>query len=82
MSKPRTLSHPLTPVDPPSSAVAALGYDSERQELHARFNTSHTTYVYEGVSPSDFAALQTAGSIGKHFNAVIKPGRKFRKEEP
>ncbi len=72
-------NHSWTPVV--STSVSAYAYDPETKELRVRFNTSHTAYVYEGVSRDMFQGLTTAGSVGGYVNQVIKPQHTVRKEE-
>ena len=71
---PRPELHPVE-----STAVAAVGYDEARQELYVRFKgTSDGTYVYAGVSPSEYRGLLEADSIGGYVNTEIKPRHTYR----
>lgn len=54
-----------------SSAIAAVEYEAETEELTVEFH-SRGTYVYHGVSMTDYIALVTAGSIGRYFNEFIQ----------
>lgn len=60
-----------------SSNVECVGYDDGAAELHVRFLTSATTYVYQGVPPDLHEALMAAVSKGTFMNTVIKPGYSF-----
>lgn len=66
----------MTPVQ--SSNLSALGYDPVTRELHAQFKTGGT-YVYEGVSQDEMAALMASPSKGSHLAARIKGRYKHRK---
>ncbi len=77
----RHSSHPAwVPVS--SSAISALAYNEEAQELFVRFAPSGTEYVYSNVTVAQNAALVAAPSLGKHFNAEIKHTHTFRKLVP
>lgn len=54
-----------------SSNVDAVGYDSDKQQLHVRYKNGGT-YAYHGVSPEKHIALMGAPSIGKHLHDHIK----------
>ena len=56
-----------------SSNIAKIGYDVRDQELHVEF-TNGARHAYQGVAPSDYAALAGAESVGKHFHAAIRNG--------
>jgi hypothetical protein len=58
-----------TPVS--SSSLHAVGYDADASVLEIEF-VSGSIYQYDGVPQSEFDALMSAGSKGKHFNASIK----------
>lgn len=62
-----------------SSAIEALAYAPETEELFIRFKPSGTEYVYEHVTASEHTALTTAGSLGQCFNVTIKPHKQFHK---
>lgn len=54
-----------------SSNVAKVGHNPETNDLHVHFkNGGH--YVYSGVSPSQYADLVGAKSIGSHLHSIIK----------
>ncbi|HEY1806029.1 MAG TPA: KTSC domain-containing protein [Terracidiphilus sp.] len=60
-----------------SSNIQAVGYDPQAKEMHVQFSSG--TYVHEGVSPEQHAALMAAPSKGKHYHAHIKGKFKHRK---
>lgn len=55
-----------------SSIISHVGYDPAMNELRIRF-TRGGEYLYKGVSQEEHAALMAAESIGKHFQAHIRP---------
>jgi hypothetical protein len=65
-----------------SSNVEAVGYDAAARELHVRFKSGPTVYVYEGVAPEQHQALIAADSIGSHLHRHIKGRHGFRRIEP
>lgn len=54
-----------------SSDVAAWGYDPVEGQLQIQF-TNNRIYVYENISPDDFAVLSNSPSKGKAFWALIR----------
>jgi hypothetical protein len=56
-----------------SRSLRQIGYDAETRELHVRFKTSATRYIYEDVPPEVFDRLMAAESKGAFVNAEIKP---------
>jgi hypothetical protein len=62
-----------------SSAISAISYDEQNQTLAVRFLPSGAEYEYANVTAAEHTGLTTAGSIGKYFNAVIKPTHEFTK---
>ena len=60
----------LQPVN--SSVLAAVGYDSDRRVLEARF-CSGRIYHYFEVPQSVFNKVLVAASVGQYFNRTIKP---------
>lgn len=68
----------LNPVQ--SSMISAIGYDPDSETLAVKFVATGDTYHYSHVSEDDYAALCSADSVGKYFNAHIKgkrPGNKL-----
>ncbi len=61
-----------------SSALTAIAYTEQAEELFVRFPNG-TVYCYSNVTVSQHAALVAAPSLGKHFNAEIKHTHPFRK---
>lgn len=55
-----------------SSNIAAIGHNAEQARLHVQFN-SGATWVYLGVERETYEQMLKAESVGKFFNAVIKP---------
>ena len=55
-----------------SSNIAAIGHDAEMARLYVRFNNG-AEWRYLGVEVETFQAMQKAESVGKFFNAFIKP---------
>ena len=70
------LQVPLSKVD--SSMIHRLGYEANKREMHAKFNTGKR-YKYRNVSPRTYARLKSAESIGTHFNEHIKDKYRFEK---
>lgn len=56
-----------------STALSAIGYDRRRRVLEARFRSTGRIYHYFDVPASEFQKLLAAPSIGRHFNAHIRP---------
>ena len=61
----------LRPVED-SSAIAALGYDDEAEELYVQW-AGGDVYVYSGVPPMVYKILLREESKGGYLNRVIKP---------
>jgi KTSC domain len=61
-----------------SDALAAVWYSETRQTLRATFRESGRTYVYEDVTPQEYAELMAAESKGAWFNAHIRDSHRFR----
>lgn len=55
-----------------SSNVECVGYDGETAELHVRFRSSPTIYVYQGVAADVFDRLMIAPSTGIFINQEVK----------
>jgi hypothetical protein len=66
----------LVPVE--SSAVEAVGYDADQQELWVRF-TGGAVYAYVDVPEDTHRALLAADSIGTFVNHEIKPHHRYRR---
>jgi len=62
-----------------SEALSFVRYDEKKRELFAIFRGHKSRrYVYEGVSPEEYAALMRADSQGAWFNTHIRDRHKFR----
>ena len=61
----------------PSSAIRRYAYDERCRELTVGY-VGGGDYVYVGVPPEVFAALQAAPSKGVYVNTMIKPRFAFR----
>ena len=55
-----------------SKMIAQIGYDEETQVLGIQF-ASGAIYEYDSIPPEEHEALLNSPSVGKHFNAHIKP---------
>jgi KTSC domain len=67
-------------VDVESSCLCSVGYCSDSRVHEVEF-ASGCVYRHEGVSLEAHAALMAAQSLGRSFNASIKPhfdGRRVR----
>jgi hypothetical protein len=60
-----------------SSNIFAIGYDTDKSELHIKFNTG-AEYAYFGVAKDTFDNLMDAPSKGKFFAAEIKGKYEYR----
>ncbi len=59
----------------PSKMLAAIGYNSQTQELVAQFQSNGTFYLYQGVPEGVFVRVITNPiSIGAAFNEFIRGG--------
>lgn len=65
---------PVTMIPVKSSNIAKIGYDALALQLNVEFENGKT-FGYKYVSSRDFDKLICANSVGKHFNALIKPNR-------
>lgn len=54
-----------------SSLIKAVGYDSEKEELHVQFHKGDI-YVYRGVTRPVYDAMMEAPSVGHFFLANVK----------
>ena len=70
------MSVEMKPVE--SSNVAAIGHDSDADELHVQFR-SGATHVYGGVDAEKHQELLDAPSIGSHLSRVIRINHPSRK---
>ena len=64
-----------------SSAIAAIGYDEDREVLEVEF-TSGTAYRYLRVSLDVFESFLAARSKGRFFNKRIKDAYPWELIEP
>lgn len=62
-----------------SRNVESVGYDAETAELHVRFRSSPTIYVYQGVSLDVYDRLMIAPSKGGFINQEVKNSYPFYK---
>jgi KTSC domain len=69
----------MTPVE--SKMLHSVGYDAEKQELHARFAENGPLYVYHDVPPEAHAALMQAESKGRYFLGRIKGAYKHTRHD-
>ena len=67
----------LQPVE--SNAISHVGYDPASQTLTIRFKASGATHQYQGVPQDAYQALTSAESIGKYFQANIRPNFKSQR---
>jgi KTSC domain len=64
-----------------SSLLSAIGYNPANAEFLAQFN-SGTLGGYTPTSQEEFETVLASPSVGKAFNSMIKPTKKYRKVEP
>lgn len=65
----------MTPVA--STSIAEVGYDPVFRDLHVRYHSSSTYYIYRGVPPHVFTRLMAAPSKGEFVNAEVKGHYEF-----
>lgn len=65
----------------PSTVIRSFDYRADARELEVIFVTGRR-YVYCEVPPQAAAALRSAFSKGRHFNAHVRDHYPFRKLEP
>ena len=65
----------------PSTAIAEIGYDHERERLTVTFVTGRI-YEYVDVPPEVAASFQSAFSKGTFFNNYIRDRYDFRELTP
>jgi hypothetical protein len=61
-----------------SSELRSVGYDISASVLEAEFHSGEV-YQYFDVPPEFVLALLEAASIGRYFNAHIRPKFRFEK---
>jgi hypothetical protein len=62
-----------------SKSLSFVRYDEKKRELFANFRGHKPRcYIYEDVSPEEYAALMQADSKGAWFNAHIRDKHRFR----
>jgi hypothetical protein len=61
-----------------SEALTAVWYSESRRTLRVTFRESGRTYVYEDVTPQEYADLMSADSKGAWFNSHIRDSHSFR----
>ena len=54
-----------------SSLIKAVGYDSEKEELHVQFHKGDE-YVYRGVPQAIAMSFERSPSVGRYFLNNIK----------
>lgn len=62
-----------------SSNVESIGYDPVAMELHVRYLSSPTVYVYTGVPDLIYDALMAAPSKGSFIGREVKGTYPFEK---
>lgn len=60
-----------------SKLLSSIGYDEASQTLEVQFAKSGAVYQYRDVSPSIYAQLVAADSLGSHFLSHIKDNHAF-----
>ena len=58
---------------PDSSCFSAIGYCAVRELLAVRFRSGGPVYLYAGVTPEVWEDFSSASSLGRYYNAWIKP---------
>lgn len=61
----------------PSSAITAVHYDQDHEQLTVKF-TSDRIYRYFDVPPRVATGFQHAGSLGNYFNTRIRDRYRFQ----
>ena len=59
-----------------STCCSFAAYDRDKETLKLTYHNG--TYTYYDVSPTEFAALVSGGSVGRYVNSVIKGHRFLR----
>ena len=57
---------------PNSTCFSKIGYNEDKEILVVTFRSSGYTYLYFGVSKSEWTAFRTSDSLGKYYNSHIK----------
>ena len=69
----------LTPIsEARSSQIAAIGYDSQSTLLYVQFRKGGL-YIYDHVTPEEFAMLDGAVKVGSEFVKLIRGIKPFRR---
>lgn len=63
---------------PDSTMIESISYHYGLEKLTVRFNNK-TTYVYDDVPSWVVLQLQTASSLGKSFNALVRHQYNYHK---
>ena len=61
-----------------SSMIRTCGYDPRTYSLTVQFQNG-SYYKYFNVKPHDVKLVVTAPSVGKAFNAIIKPQYNYKR---
>ena len=61
-----------------SSMIKRYGYDPRTYTLTVQFQND-SIYKYFNVRPHDLKMVVTAPSVGKAFNAIIKPQYNYKR---
>ena len=56
-----------------SSAVDAIGYDSEEEAMYVRYS-SGKTYAFHGVSFDSYESIKSSDSVGRELRNVGTQG--------
>lgn len=64
---------------PQSSCFSYVGYDGEKEILHAVFRTSGIEYIYYDFTQDDWDDFINADSLGTYFNKHIKGYYDYKK---
>lgn len=62
-----------------SGNVESIGYDADAAELHVKFLSGPTVYIYEGVPSVVFEQMLLAPSKGTFLNQSVKATFPFRR---
>lgn len=64
-----------------SGNLAAVGHDPATNEIHVRFKSGSTVWIYGDCSPELFDKLRQAESPGSFFHRNIKQVKQGRKAD-